>query len=70
MGVASDTTCARSRASTILILAGNLALVGLVGYIIQKDFRSPYLQVLNRSWRERKRIPIYHTILSTALLGS
>ncbi len=46
----------------ILILFGNLALVGLVGYIIQKDFRSPYLQVLNRSWRERKRIPIYHTI--------
>ena len=46
----------------ILILAGNLALIALVGYIIQKDFRSPYLQVLNRSWRERKRIPIYHTI--------
>ena len=47
----------------ILILAGNLALVALVAYIIQRDFRSPYLQVLNRTWRERKRIPIYHTIL-------
>ncbi len=46
----------------ILILSGNLALVALVAYIIQKDFRSPYLQVLNRNWRERKRIPIYHTI--------
>ena len=46
----------------ILILAGNLALVGLVAYIIQKDFRSPYLQVLNRSWREHKRIPIHHSI--------
>ena len=46
----------------ILILAGNLALVGLVAYIIQKDFRSPYLQVLNRNWREHRRIPIHHTI--------
>jgi Tfp pilus assembly protein PilZ len=46
----------------ILILAGNLALVALVAYIIQKDFRSPYIQVLNRNWRERKRIPIYHMI--------
>jgi Tfp pilus assembly protein PilZ len=46
----------------ILILAGNLALVALVAYIIQRDFRSPYFQVLNRNWRERRRIPIYHTI--------
>jgi Tfp pilus assembly protein PilZ len=46
----------------ILILAGNLALVALVAYIIQRDFRSPYFQVLNRNWREGRRIPIYHTI--------
>ena len=46
----------------ILILAGNLALVALVAYIIQKDFRSPYLQVLNRTWREHKRIAIHHSI--------
>jgi len=46
----------------ILILAGNLALVALIAYIIQRDFRSPYFQVLNRNWRERRRIPIYHTI--------
>ena len=46
----------------IILLAGNIALVAIVAYIIQRDFRSPYFQVLNRSWRERKRIPIYHTI--------
>ena len=47
----------------ILIVAGNLALIVLIGYIIQRNFRSPYFQVLNRSWRERKRIPIHHTVL-------
>ena len=46
----------------IILLAGNIALVAIVAYIIQRDFRSPYLQVLNRSWRERARIPIYHTV--------
>ena len=46
----------------ILLLTGNVALVAIVAYIIQKDFRSPYLQVLNRSWREQKRIPIYHRV--------
>jgi Tfp pilus assembly protein PilZ len=46
----------------ILILAGNLTLVALVAYIIQRDFRSPYFQVLNRTWRERKRIPIHHSL--------
>ena len=47
----------------ILLLLGNMALVGIVTYIIQRDFRSPYFQILNRHWRERKRIPIYHTVL-------
>jgi Tfp pilus assembly protein PilZ len=46
----------------IILLAGNIALVAIVTYIIQRDFRSPYLQILNRSWRERSRIPVYHTI--------
>lgn len=46
----------------IILLAGNIALVAIVSYIIQRDFRAPYFQVLNRSWRERTRIPIYHTI--------
>ncbi len=44
----------------VLILAGNLALLAIVAFILQRDFRSPYFQVLNRSWRERKRIPIHH----------
>ncbi len=46
----------------ILLFTGNIALVAIVTYIIQRDFRAPYLQVLNRHWREHKRIPIYHTI--------
>ncbi|HET6487336.1 MAG TPA: PilZ domain-containing protein [Spirochaetia bacterium] len=46
----------------ILLLAGNIALVAGVGYVIQKDFRAPYFQVLNRTWRERVRIPIYHPV--------
>jgi hypothetical protein len=46
----------------VLLLTGNLALVGVVAYIIQRDFRSPYFQVLNRSWRERKRVPIWHVV--------
>ena len=47
----------------IILLAGNLALVAMVTYIFQRDFRAPYFQVLNRSWRERSRIPIYHEVL-------
>ncbi len=47
----------------ILILAGNLVLIVIIGYIIQRNFRAPYLQILNRSWRERERIPICHRIL-------
>ncbi|MCX7030184.1 MAG: PilZ domain-containing protein [Spirochaetes bacterium] len=50
-------------AMNILITAGNLALIILIGFIIQRNFRAPYFQVLNRSWRERKRIPIHHTVL-------
>jgi Tfp pilus assembly protein PilZ len=47
----------------IFITAGNLALLVLIGFIIQRNFRAPYFQVLNRSWRERKHIPIHHTVL-------
>jgi Tfp pilus assembly protein PilZ len=46
----------------IVLLAGNIALVAIVSYIIQHDFRAPYFQVLNRNWRERSRIPVYHTV--------
>jgi Tfp pilus assembly protein PilZ len=46
----------------ILILAGNLALLALIGFIIQRNFRAPYFQVLNRSWREKQRIPIHHEV--------
>jgi hypothetical protein len=46
----------------LLIVCGNLALVALIGYIIQRDFRAPYFQVLQRSFREHKRLPIRHGI--------
>ncbi len=45
-----------------LILSGNLVLVLIIGFIIRKDFRSPYFQVLQRGWRVRKRCPIRHRI--------
>ena len=47
----------------VLILAGNLALVVLIGCVVRKDFRSPYLDVLRRRWREREHVPIQHTVL-------
>lgn len=46
----------------IILLTGNLALVVIVAYLIQRDFRAPYFQVLNRTWREHVRVPIYHTV--------
>ena len=46
----------------ILIFVGNMALIVAIGYIIQKDFRSPYFQVLPRSWRKSRRVPIRHRI--------
>jgi hypothetical protein len=47
----------------ILILSGNLILIIIIGYIVQRDFRAPYFQVLQRHWREKRRIPIRHCIL-------
>lgn len=46
----------------ILIFVGNMALIIAIGYIIQKDFRSPYFQVLPRSWRRSRRVPVRHRI--------
>ena len=50
-----------------LIFTGNLLLVGVIGYIIQKDFRSPYFQVLKRTWRESERVPINNQILANQM---
>lgn len=51
-----------SGSHNVLMLTGNLLLVIVVGYIIQKDFRAPYFQALQRHWRESQRIPINHFI--------
>ena len=47
----------------IILLTGNLLLIIGVAYLIQRDFRAPYFQILNRTWRERNRVPIYHTVI-------
>ena len=47
----------------LFMMAGNLVLVIAIGYILRKNFRSPYFQVLPRSWRESERIPINHWII-------
>lgn len=39
----------------VLILAGNLALVALIGTIIRRDFRWPYLEEHSRSFRWHRR---------------
>jgi Tfp pilus assembly protein PilZ len=46
-----------------IMMTGNLVLVFVIGYIIQKDFRAPYFQALPRSWRESERIPINHKVM-------
>ena len=46
----------------LLILGGNIALVVFVAFIIQRDFRAPYFQVLGRGWRERKRVPLSYPV--------
>lgn len=46
----------------LLLLVGNVALVGFVAFILQRDFRAPYFQVLNRGWRERRRYPLSFTV--------
>jgi len=49
----------------LLLLTGNLALVVVIGFIIHKDFRSPYFQVLPRGWRTSRRVLIrYHIQLN------
>ncbi len=53
--------------NNLLIIAGNLALVVLIGYIIQRDFRAPYFQALQRSFREHRRVPIRHRIVLNGL---
>jgi hypothetical protein len=42
----------------LLILAGNLALVVLVAFIIRRDFRAPYFQAISRGWRQRRRCTV------------
>jgi hypothetical protein len=46
----------------ILIGIGNVALVVCLAYVLQRDFRSPYFQILPRGWRERRRTPVRHPV--------
>ena len=47
----------------IILLTGNLLLIIGVAYLIQRDFRAPYFQILNRTWRGENSRPIYHTVI-------
>lgn len=49
-------------APLLLFLAGNILRMIFVGYVLQKNFRAPYFQILSRSFRETQRIPIRHQI--------
>lgn len=52
-----------SGSHNLLMLGGNIILILIVGYVVQKNFRAPYFQALQRHWRESIRIPIHHIIL-------
>ena len=43
---------------TALLVGGNVALVAVIAYVLQRGFRAPYLQVLGRAFREHTRAPI------------
>jgi len=45
-----------------LMLLGNLAMVIIIVFIVRRNFRAPYFQILPRSWREKKRLSIEHVI--------
>jgi hypothetical protein len=46
----------------LLMLIGNLVIIVIIGFVIRRNFRAPYFQILPRSWREKKRLSIEHTI--------
>lgn len=45
-----------------LTFTGNIILILIVAFVMQKNFRAPYFQKLRRHWRKAARIPIHHTI--------
>lgn len=51
-----------SGTQNLLMISGNIILIMIVGYVIQKNFRAPYFQAMQRHWRESIRIPIHHVI--------
>jgi len=48
---------------TYLFASTSILIILIIGILIRRDFRSPYFQILQRSWREKKRVPINHLIL-------
>jgi hypothetical protein len=51
------------RVPQALFLAGNVLRMCFVGYVLQRDFRSPYLQVISRKFRSRRRRTISQPVL-------
>jgi len=46
------------RLSRTVFLLGNVMRIGFVGYVLQKDFRAPYFQILHRSFRWKRRLAV------------
>ena len=57
-----DTICGQSPGSTTSFFSGESCSCRRGGVHPPEGLRAPYFQVLNRSWRERSRIPIHHTV--------
>jgi hypothetical protein len=46
------------RLSQALFLLGNVARIAFVAYVLQRDFRAPYLHILKRSFRGERRFVV------------
>jgi hypothetical protein len=44
--------------SRAVFILGNVMRIAFVGYVLQKDFRAPYFQILQRSFRGARRMPV------------
>lgn len=42
----------------VSLLVSGIVLIGILNYILQKDFRAPYFHGLPRGWRESKRYQV------------
>jgi hypothetical protein len=46
------------QASRAVFILGNVMRIAFVGYVLQKDFRAPYFQILQRRFRGTRRLAV------------